>query len=807
VARIERVLLACSLLLALGSAARVRAQEWSVAPLLEDVPWSTATFVSASTVTSGASPHADLMCRVASFVSTSSHQPTVLAATETLRLEPSATAIDGASALARFHAHWDAQRWPEAAVALETARVASPVLADRFALLRADLEMETGATADTCARYEEATASPLPAIGARARLGRVRCLLVTDSRHAEEELDALRRRYHDLPEERLLDLDHAAYLERRGNLRGAIEIYDAMDRGAPGSPEAARARDALSSLAASGERLPVRTTLAEVDRLERLARSGPPELARTEAERLHTLTAGTHLGSRVTLVLARLARVEGRFEDASTLMREARAVDPTVGDDPVLVEAQATDLADAARGHLESAARDDLRRLGYSTRTLRHAPTMRLATMVRVAARAGLREETTALVAEVARRTTTTCLTRFDVAIFASGTTDDESLVTLLEPCATGTTEHAIAARYHRARALERLGRTEEARTELEAITTSDTSDTQIYAVLARARLEADTATPARPPHLDTEDGKEDESAAAAAIDVGAALTALAARHTNDFPWIGRAAALVALGDEQAASDELFQTYLAWAQALGRTPLRAGLEAVYRGAAATRVPSTAEQRRDRRALPDLDRRLLADVADALGDPGLAIRFDSARSSGHPRAFAQFVEAAAARHGLDPNLLFAVMRVESIYNPRIVSYAGAIGLLQIMPRTGRLIAHSMGREDFTVDELLDPETNVELAAWYLASLIERFDGRLPLAIAAYNGGPHNVRRWLADHSPTLPVDALMEHIPFEQTYRYVRRVLSHYAAYRADAGLPPATLELEQPVLQPDVTAF
>ena len=166
-----------------------------------------------------------------------------------------------------------------------------------------------------------------------------------------------------------------------------------------------------------------------------------------------------------------------------------------------------------------------------------------------------------------------------------------------------------------------------------------------------------------------------------------------------------------------------------------------------------------------------------------------------------------MEAAAARHGLDPNLVFAVMRVESIYNPRIVSYAGAIGLLQIMPRTGRLIAHAMGREDFTVDELLDPETNIELAAWYLASLIERFDGRLPLAIAAYNGGPHNVRRWLADHSPTLPVDALIEHIPFEQTHRYVRRVLSHYAAYRAEAGLPPAALELEQPALAPDVTAF
>lgn len=801
-ARIERVLIACFLVATLGRARPVSAQEWSTAPLVDEVPWSTATFLSYPTASTGASPLADLMC---------SDEP--LPTRELARLEarssdePHELGIDGAAALRRFREHSAAGRWQEAAVALETARVASPLLADRFALMRAELEMQMGATVETCARFDEAIDSALPAIGARARLGRVRCLLQTDARRAEDELATLRRRYHDLPEERLLDLDHAAYLVRRGDVRAAIGVYDTLDRQTPGSPEAALARDALSSLSASGERVPARTTIAEVERLERLARSGPPDLARVEAERLRVVTADTRLGSRVTLVLARLARVEGRFSDAATLIREARAVDPTVGDDPAAVAEQATDLADAARGRLESAARDDLRRLGYTTRTLRNVATTRLVTMVRIAARAGLREETALLVAETTRRTTT-CPTRFDVAIFASGTTDDESLVALLAPCVEGTTDRAVAARYHRARALERLGRTEEARAELEAVTLTDASDTRIYAVLSRARLEAASTTPPRPAALASDaSGKGDESALAAAIDVEAALTTLAGRHENDFPWIGRAAALVALGDEQSASDELFQAYLAWAQALGRTPLRAGLEAVYRGATAPRVPSTAEQRRDRRSLPDADRRLLADVADALGDPGLAIRFDSARSSGHPRAFARFVEAAATRHGLDPNLLFAVMRVESIYNPRIVSYAGAIGLLQIMPRTGRLIAHSMGREDFTVDDLLDPETNVELAAWYLASLIERFDGRLPLAIAAYNGGPHNVRRWLADHSPTLPVDALIEHIPFEQTYRYVRRVLSHYAAYRADAGLPPATLLLEQPELEPDVTAF
>lgn len=148
-----------------------------------------------------------------------------------------------------------------------------------------------------------------------------------------------------------------------------------------------------------------------------------------------------------------------------------------------------------------------------------------------------------------------------------------------------------------------------------------------------------------------------------------------------------------------------------------------------------------------------------------------------------------------------------MRVESVYNPRIISYAGAIGLMQIMPRTGRLIAHRLGRDDFTVDQLLIPEVNIEFAAWYLSSLIRRWDGRLPLALASYNGGPHNVRRWMRDHADEMPLDAFLERIPFSQTHRYVRRVLTHYEAYRAQRGLAPAPLHLELPPARPDPTAF
>jgi soluble lytic murein transglycosylase len=173
----------------------------------------------------------------------------------------------------------------------------------------------------------------------------------------------------------------------------------------------------------------------------------------------------------------------------------------------------------------------------------------------------------------------------------------------------------------------------------------------------------------------------------------------------------------------------------------------------------------------------------------------------------PRAYADAVQRAADKYGVDPNLLFAVMRVESIYHRQIVSYAGAVGLMQIMPRTGMLIARKLGVERFNVRDLLDPQTNVEFAAWYLSSLIKRFDGRLPLAIAAYNGGPHNVRLWMREGHPDMPLEAFLERIPFSQTHRYVRRVLTHYAAYRAQLDLPMERLHVDLPEARPDSVAF
>ena len=95
-----------------------------------------------------------------------------------------------------------------------------------------------------------------------------------------------------------------------------------------------------------------------------------------------------------------------------------------------------------------------------------------------------------------------------------------------------------------------------------------------------------------------------------------------------------------------------------------------------------------------------------------------------------------IQNAAQRFGLDPHLVKAVVTAESDFNPQVVSKAGAMGLMQLMPGTAR---------DMGVEDPFDPAQNIEGGTKYLAAMIERFDGDLDKALAAYNWGPSNVER--------------------------------------------------------------
>jgi len=149
---------------------------------------------------------------------------------------------------------------------------------------------------------------------------------------------------------------------------------------------------------------------------------------------------------------------------------------------------------------------------------------------------------------------------------------------------------------------------------------------------------------------------------------------------------------------------------------------------------------------------------------------------------YARAFKPIVEKHAAHYGLDSAFIWALMTVESTYNPWAVSRAGARGLMQVMPHTGALVADRMGWRNFGPALLFEPPVAIEMAAWYFHQLIEKFQGQLPLAIAGYNAGPHRVAMWLG-RKGHLPMDEFIEEIPYTEAREYTKKVLRYLAMYR------------------------
>jgi soluble lytic murein transglycosylase len=139
------------------------------------------------------------------------------------------------------------------------------------------------------------------------------------------------------------------------------------------------------------------------------------------------------------------------------------------------------------------------------------------------------------------------------------------------------------------------------------------------------------------------------------------------------------------------------------------------------------------------------------------------------------------ELASNGGGVEPALVYAVMREESGYRSSALSVAGARGLLQLMPETATRLARDAGLPAPSLAALFEPRVNIDLGSRYLAQLLSRFGGRSAAAIASYNAGPHAVARWLEDSA--LADDEWVEAIPYEQTRAYTKRVLRSLHAYR------------------------
>ncbi|MEQ9569115.1 MAG: lytic transglycosylase domain-containing protein, partial [Longimicrobiales bacterium] len=153
---------------------------------------------------------------------------------------------------------------------------------------------------------------------------------------------------------------------------------------------------------------------------------------------------------------------------------------------------------------------------------------------------------------------------------------------------------------------------------------------------------------------------------------------------------------------------------------------------------------------------------------------------------YPFPYQELVLREAREVGVDPLLLAALIRQESAFVPDIVSSAGAVGLMQVMPGTGRDLARSLGVDNFTTETLESPEVNLHLGARFLVDQLERYGPELPLVLSAYNAGPARANRWR-----TFPEAGdllrLTERIPFSETRGYVKNVTRNRRLYEALYG--------------------
>lgn len=149
---------------------------------------------------------------------------------------------------------------------------------------------------------------------------------------------------------------------------------------------------------------------------------------------------------------------------------------------------------------------------------------------------------------------------------------------------------------------------------------------------------------------------------------------------------------------------------------------------------------------------------------------------------YPTSYAEHVTKYSAMYDVDEYLVYSIIRSESNYKEDAVSNKGAMGLMQIMPDTGKWVAQKLEIKNFTSQDLLDSEKNIMIGVWYFKYLLDKFDGKLSLAVAAYNAGPTNVTKWLEQEEYSNDGETL-HNIPFEETRKYEQKVMNTYTMYK------------------------
>jgi soluble lytic murein transglycosylase len=182
--------------------------------------------------------------------------------------------------------------------------------------------------------------------------------------------------------------------------------------------------------------------------------------------------------------------------------------------------------------------------------------------------------------------------------------------------------------------------------------------------------------------------------------------------------------------------------------------------------------------------------MVIDCSGRLMDLGRAAGDDEAPAAlwslSYPTAFGPLVLAEAASQDVDALLFLALIRQESLFNPYVTSWAGAVGLTQVMPQTGAWIAERLGPSGYEADWLLRPAVAVRFGTWYLGQALELFERSWPVAVAAYNAGWSSVRQWTGGE-PARDPDLFYETIPLGETKAFVQRVYENYRHYQRIYG--------------------
>ena len=154
----------------------------------------------------------------------------------------------------------------------------------------------------------------------------------------------------------------------------------------------------------------------------------------------------------------------------------------------------------------------------------------------------------------------------------------------------------------------------------------------------------------------------------------------------------------------------------------------------------------------------------------------------------PRPYWPDLKKFSTANGLDPYLVASLIRQESEFNPLAVSRANAVGLMQLLPKTGKLVAHQESLRRYNSSQLFTPAVNLQLGTRYFKGMVDQFGGSFEHALAAYNAGSDRVEEWMGQ-GPYRDTFEFVESIPFTETREYVQAIMRNASVYRQLYGTP------------------